>query len=162
MFPQAVPRLVFGLGLLWAWINIPVPIYGTLWLLGIAYFTVFLPLGLRTLSGVVMQVDRSLEECGRVCGAGWWYQMRTISLPLLRPGIAAAWLLIFIASIRELGASVFLMSPQSKVISPAIINAWLSSGSELSAAMAMLLTVTMFAAVIVLFTVARSFVRTET
>jgi iron(III) transport system permease protein len=161
MFPQAVPRLVFGLGLLWAWINIPIPIYGTLWLLGIAYFTVLLPLGLRTLAGVVLQVDKSLEECARVCGAGWMHQMRTISLPLLRPGIAAAWLLIFIASIRELGASLFLMSPQSKVISPAIINAWLSSSSELSAAMAMLLTVTIFAAVIVLFAVARTFVRTE-
>ncbi len=160
MFPQAVPRLVFGLGLLWAWINIPIPIYGTLWLLGIAYFTVFLPLGLRTLAGVVLQVDRSLEECARVCGAGWMHQMRTISLPLLRPGIAAAWLLIFIASIRELGASLFLMSPQSKVISPAIINAWLSSSSELSAAMAMLLTATIFAAVIMLFAVARTFVRT--
>jgi iron(III) transport system permease protein len=157
MFPQAVPRLVFGLGLLWAWINIPIPIYGTLWLLGIAYFTVFLPLGLRTMAGVVMQVDRSLEECARVCGASWVHQMRTVSLPLLRPGIAAAWLLIFIASVRELGASVFLMGPQSKVISPAIINAWLSSSSELSAAMAMILTATVFTAVILLFTVARRF-----
>ncbi|HVY14945.1 MAG TPA: iron ABC transporter permease [Rhodopila sp.] len=161
MFPQAVPRLVFGLGLLWAWINIPIPIYGTLWLLGIAYFTVFLPLGLRTLAGVVLQVDRSLEECACVCGAGWMHRMRTVSLPLLRPGIAAAWLLIFIASIRELGASIFLMGPQSKVISPAIINAWLSASSELSAAMAMLLTATIFIAVIVLFGVARTFVRTD-
>ncbi len=160
MFPQAVPRLVFGLGLLWAWINIPIPIYGTLWLLGIAYFTVFLPLGLRTLAGVVLQVDRSLEECARVCGASWTHQMRTVSLPLLRPGIAAAWLLIFIASIRELGASIFLMGPQSKVISPAIINAWLSSSSELSAAMAMLLTATVFAAVLLLFAVARTLSRT--
>ena len=155
MFPQAVPRLIFGLGLLWAWINIPIPIYGTLWLLGIAYFTVFLPLGLRTMAGVVLQIDRSLEECARVCGASWTHQMRTVSLPLLRPGIAAAWLLIFIASIRELGASVFLMGPQSKVISPAIINAWLTSSSELSAAMAMILTSTVFVAVIILFAVAR-------
>ena len=157
MFPQAVPRLVFGLGLLWAWINIPVPIYGTLWLLGIAYFTVFLPLGLRTMAGVVMQVDRSLEECARVCGASWMQQMRTVSLPLLRPGIAAAWLLIFIASIRELGASIFLMGPNSKVIAPAIINAWLSSSSELSAAMALLLTATVFAAVGLLLALARRF-----
>lgn len=161
MFPQAVPRLVFGLGLLWAWINIPIPIYGTLWLLGIAYFTVFLPLGLRTMAGVILQVDRSLEECARVCGASWAHQMRTVSLPLLRPGIAAAWLLVFIASIRELGASVFLMGPQSKVISPAIINAWLSSSSELSAAMAMLLTSVVFAGVLLLFAVARGLVRAE-
>ena len=114
MFPQAVPRLVFGLGLLWAWINLPIPIYGTLWLLALAYFTVFLPLGLRTIAGVVLQVDPSLEECARVCGAPWAYQMRTVTLPLLRPGMVAAWLLIFIASVRELGVSIFLMGPNSR------------------------------------------------
>ncbi len=85
MFPQAVPRMVFGLGLLWAWINLPIPIYGTLWLLGIAYITVFLPLGMRTLAGVMLQVDRSLEECAQVCGASWLRRMRTITMPLLRP-----------------------------------------------------------------------------
>jgi iron(III) transport system permease protein len=155
MVPQAVPRLVFGLGLLWAWINIPIPIYGTLWLLGIAYFTVFMPLGLRTIAGVVMQVDKSLEECARVCGAAWTYQMRTITLPLLRPGLIAAWLLIFIASVRELGVSVFLMGPNSKVVAPAIVNSWLSSSSELSAAMALMQTVMVFIAVAILFRVAR-------
>jgi iron(III) transport system permease protein len=156
MVPQAVPRLVFGLGLLWAWINIPIPIYGTLWLLALAYFTVFLPLGLRTIAGVVLQVDRSLEECARVCGASWGYQMRTVSLPLLRPGLAAAWLLIFIASVRELGVSIFLMGPNSKVIAPAIVNSWLSSSSELSAAMALLQTAMVFIAVAILFRAARS------
>ena len=62
MFPQAVPRLVFAFGMLWAWLVFPIPIYGTLWLLLIAYLTVFLPLGLRTISGVILQIDRSLEE----------------------------------------------------------------------------------------------------
>jgi iron(III) transport system permease protein len=114
------------------------------------------------MAGVVLQIDRSLEECARVCGASWMHQMRTVSLPLLRPGIAAAWLLIFIASIRELGASVFLVGPQSKVISPSIINAWLSSSSELSAAMAMILTATVFVAVILLFSVARKLTGTLT
>ncbi len=155
MVPAAVPRLVFGLGLLWAWINIPIPIYGTLWLLGIAYFTVFMPLGLRTMAGVVLQVDKSLEECARVCGAGWGYQMRTVTLPLLRPGLIAAWLLIFISSVRELGASVFLMGPHSKVIAPSIVNSWLTASSELSAAMALIQTVMVFVAVAIMFRVAR-------
>jgi iron(III) transport system permease protein len=155
MFPQAVPRLVFGLGLLWAWINLPIPIYGTLWLLGLAYFTVFLPLGLRTIASVVLQVDPSLEECARVCGAPWIYQMRTVTLPLLRPGMVAAWLLIFIASVRELGVSIFLMGPNSKVIAPAIVNSWLSSSSELSAAMALIQTATVFVAVAIMFSLAR-------
>ncbi|MEO9190624.1 MAG: iron ABC transporter permease, partial [Acetobacteraceae bacterium] len=79
MLPQAVPRLVFGLGLLWAWINIPIPLYGTLWLMGIAYFTVFIPLGLRTLAGVVLQIDPTLDECAQVCGASWGHRMRTVS-----------------------------------------------------------------------------------
>jgi iron(III) transport system permease protein len=156
MFPQAVPRLVFGLGLLWAWLTIPIPIYGTLWLLGIAYLTVFLPLGMRTMAGVVLQVDRGLEECARVCGASWAYQMRTVTLPLLRPGMIAAWLLIFIAGVRELGVSVFLMGPNAKVIAPSIVNSWLSSSSELSAAMALLQTITVFIAVAILFAVVRS------
>lgn len=155
MLPQAVPRLVFGLGLLWAWIEIPIPIYGTLWLLGLAYFTVFIPLGLRTLAGVVLQIDRSLDECAQVCGATWGHRMRTVSLPLMRPGLAAAWLLIFIASVRELGVSIFLMGPNSKVIAPAIANAWLSSSSELSSAMALIQTGMVFVAMIVLFRATR-------
>ncbi len=155
MFPQAVPRLVFGLALLWAWINMPVSIYGTLWLLAIAYLTVMLPLGVRTLAGVVLQIDKSLEECARVCGAGWLYQMRTVTLPLLKPGILAAWLLIFMACVRELGVSVFLMGPNAKVIAPSIVAAFASSGTELTAAMALIQTATVIVALMILFRLSR-------
>lgn len=155
MFPQAVPRLVFGLALLWAWINMPIPIYGTLWLLALAYFTVMLPIGVRTLAGVVLQIDKSLEECARVCGAGWGYQLRTITLPLLKPGVIAAWLLIFMACVRELGVSVFLMGPNAKVIAPSIVSAFASSGVELTAAMALIQTFTVIVALIILFRLTR-------
>jgi iron(III) transport system permease protein len=155
MFPQAVPRLVFGLALLWAWLNIPIGIYGTLWLLALAYFTVMLPLGVRTLAGVVLQIDKSLEECARVCGASWGYQMRTVTLPLLKPGILAAWLLIFMACVRELGASAFLMGPNAKVIAPSIVNAFATSGTELTAAMALIQTFTVIVALVILFRLTR-------
>ncbi|HEX2885990.1 iron ABC transporter permease [Vineibacter terrae] len=159
MFPQAVPRMVFGLALLWAWLNMPVPLYGTLWLLALAYFTVMLPLGVRSLAGVVLQIDKSLEECARVCGAGWGYQMRTVTLPLLKPGILAAWLLIFMACVRELGASVFLMGPNAKVIAPSIVSAWASSGTELTAAMALIQTFTVVVALVILFRLTRGVTR---
>ena len=159
MFPQAVPRLVFGLALLWAWLNIPVPIYGTLWLLALAYFTVMMPLGVRTLAGVVLQIDKSLEECARVCGAGWVYQMRSVTLPLLKPGIIAAWLLIFMACVRELGVSVFLMGPNAKVIAPSIVSAYASSGTELTAAMALNQTFTVIVALVILFRLTRGMTR---
>ncbi|MDR3534099.1 MAG: iron ABC transporter permease [Rhodopila sp.] len=140
MFPQAVPRLVFAFGMMWAWLVFPIPIYGTLWLLLIAYLTVFLPLGVRTISSVLLQLDKSLEECGEVCGASWGYRMRTITMPLLRPGLLAAWMLLFIASVRELGASILLMGPHSQVLTPAIVDAWFGSSSELTAAMALIQT----------------------
>jgi len=159
MFPQAVPRLVFGLALLWAWLNIPIPIYGTLWLLAIAYLTVMLPLGVRTIAGVVLQIDKSLEECARVCGAGWLYQMRTVTMPLLKPGLLAAWLLIFMACVRELGTSVLLMGPNAKVIAPSIVNAFASSGTELTAAMALIQTATVVVALIILFRLSRGATR---
>src|SRR5215467_1446260 len=159
MFPQAVPRLVFGLALLWAWLNMPIPIYGTLWLLALAYFTVMLPIGVRTLAGVVLQVDKSLEECARVCGAGWLHQLRTITLPLLKPGVIAAWLLIFMACVRELGVSVFLMGPNAKVIAPSIVSAFASSGIELTAAMALIQTFTVVVALMILFRLTRGMTR---
>jgi iron(III) transport system permease protein len=159
MFPQSVPRMVFGLALLTAWLNIPIPLYGTLWVLAIAYFTVLMPLGVRTLSGVVLQIEKSLEECAQVCGAGWGYRMKTITLPLLRPGLVAAWLLIFIASVREIGVSIYLMGPNSKVIAPAIVSSWSSSGTELTAAMAMIQTTAVLLAVVALLCVTGKYVK---
>jgi iron(III) transport system permease protein len=155
MFPQAVPRLVFAFGMMWAWLVFPLPIYGTLWLLLIAYVTVFLPLGLRTISGVILQIDRALEESAQMCGATWGYRLRTVTMPLLKPGLVAAWLLLFIASVRELGASILLMGPKSKVITPAIVESWFSTSTELAAAMALLQTLAVAVALVIMFAVAR-------
>ena len=159
MFPQAVPRLVFAFGMLWAWLVFPIPIYGTLWLLLIAYLTVFMPLGIRTISGVMLQIDRTLEESAQMCGASWGYRLRTVTMPLLRPGLIAAALLLFIASVRELGASILLMGPKAKVITPAIVEAWFSTSTELTAAMALLQTLAVALALAFLFAVARRALR---
>jgi iron(III) transport system permease protein len=155
MFPQAVPRLVFAFGLMWAWVVFPIPIYGTLWLLLIAYLTVFLPLGVRTIAGVMLQIDKSLEECAQMCGASWPFRVRTVTIPLLMPGLVAAWLLLFIASIRELGASILLMGPHSKVITPSIVESWFGTSSELTAALALIQTLVVAVAMIVLVAITR-------
>ncbi len=155
MFPQAVPRLVFAFGMMWAWVVFPIPIYGTLWLLLIAYVTVFLPLGVRTIASVMMQIDKSLEECAQMCGASWTFRTRTVTVPLLIPGLVAAWLLLFIASVRELGASILLMGPHSKVITPAIVESWFGTSSELTATLALVQTLVVAAAMVVLVAVTR-------
>jgi iron(III) transport system permease protein len=155
MFPQAVPRLVFAFGMMWAWLVFPIPIYGTLWLLLIAYLTVFLPLGVRTIAGVMLQIDKSLEECAQMCGASWAFRTRTVTVPLLVPGLIAAWLLLFIASVRELGASILLMGPHSKVITPSIVESWFGTSSELTATLALIQTLVVAIAMIVLVAVTR-------
>ncbi|MGC1694104.1 MAG: iron ABC transporter permease [Pseudolabrys sp.] len=155
MFPQAVPRLVFAFGMMWAWLVFPIPIYGTLWLLLIAYLTVFLPLGVRTIAGVMLQIDKSLEECAQMCGASWTFRTRTVTIPLLWPGLIAAWVLLFIASVRELGASILLMGPNSKVITPSIVESWFGTASELTATLALIQTLVVAAAMVVLVAVTR-------
>jgi len=155
MFPQAVPRLVFAFGMMWAWIVFPIPIYGTLWLLLIAYLTVFLPLGVRTISGVMLQIDKSLEECAQMCGAPWGYRIRTVTMPLLCPGLLAAWLLLFIASVRELGASILLMGPNAKVVTPTIVESWFATSAELTAAMALIQTLVIAVAMVVFLALTR-------
>lgn len=155
MFPQAVPRLVFAFGMMWAWVVFPIPIYGTLWLLLIAYVTVFLSLGVRTIASVMLQIDKSLEECAQMCGASWTFRTRTVTVPLLIPGLVAAWLLLFIASVRELGASILLMGPHSKVITPAIVESWFGTSSELTATLALVQTLVVAAAMVVLVLVTR-------
>ena len=89
--PPVKPRHPLGLptGSVRAFLTFMV--LGTFWVLLIAYLTVFLPLGVRAISGVIMQIDKSLDECGQVCGASWGYRLRSITMPLLKPGLLAAW-----------------------------------------------------------------------
>ena len=156
MMPVAVPRLVFAFGLLWAWLQFPGKMYGTLWILWLAYLTVFLPLGVRTIASVVLQLDKSLEEAAKVTGAGRLYMIRTITAPLLKPGLIAAWLLMFIVSVRELGASILLVGPDSRVISPSIVEAFQLSGREQAATLAVIQLVVVLGALLLMMRFTRA------
>lgn len=128
MVPQAVPRLILAVGLLWAFLWLPLKLYGTLTAVLVGYVIVFLPLAYRAMSGAVVQVDSSLEEAAAVIGAGWTRIMRTVTLPLLAPALFAAWLLLFMTSVREVATSIFLTSSGTRVLGPAIYNFWASGG----------------------------------
>jgi iron(III) transport system permease protein len=121
MFPITMPAIVFAVALLWTWIKVPY-LYGTIWLLLIAYITVFMPFGIRSISATIVQIDKSLEECAQVVGASWFHTLRTITFPLLKPGIIAGWSLLFIMFSRELSSSVLLCSSRSTVMSVELYN----------------------------------------
>jgi iron(III) transport system permease protein len=122
--PLTIPGLVLGVALLVVYVRIPIGIYGTLWILLIAYMTRFLPYGMRYSSTSMFQIGRELEESAQMSGAGWWHTFRRVLLPLLWPGLLAGWIYIVIVSFRELGASVLLYSPGKEVLSIVIWEQW--------------------------------------
>ena len=143
MFPIAIPGVIFALALLWTWISVPY-IYGTIWLLLICYITVYMPYGIRSTSATLIQLDKSMEECSQICGSSWLHTIRTITIPLLKPGIIAGWTLLFIIFSRELISSVFLSTSKSVVISVAMYDLYFQGVWGKLAAMSMIQTVITF------------------
>jgi iron(III) transport system permease protein len=124
--PVAIPHSVVGLAFLWAWLLIPTivplpfPVYGTGLILLMLYVALFIPYAARAANSALLQVDKSLEESARVLGASWPVMVRRISLPLLRPGLLTAAVVVFYHAVRELPASMLVVSPGNEVIATAI------------------------------------------
>ncbi len=124
MLPVAVPSLLIGMGILWAWIMLPLPIYGTLTILVLAYVARFLPQGYRSVSSTITQVHPDLEGSAIVAGASRGYAIWSILMPLILPGIASTMLLLLILSMRELSTSIFLFTSETRVLAIVIYEQW--------------------------------------
>jgi len=116
--PMVVPGLVMGVALSFVYLRNPLPwqIYGTIWILMIAYSTRFMPYGMRYAVPSLTQISPELEESAHVAGATWWQINRRILIPLMIPGLLAGWIYIVITSIRELSSSLLLYSPSNEVL----------------------------------------------
>ncbi|MDQ1618692.1 MAG: iron(III) transport system permease protein [Actinomycetota bacterium] len=115
--PLVIPGLVLGLALSFVYLRSPIPIYGTLFILLIAYCTRYLPYGMRYAVTSMHQISSELEESAQVSGASWWQTFRRVLLPLLSPGLVAGWIYILVVSFRELSSSILLYSPGNEVLS---------------------------------------------
>ena len=124
MLPVALPSLVMGLGILWTWIALPLPVYGTLAIIVIAFLTRFLPQGYRAVASSIGQVHDDLEHAAMVAGAGRATAVRTITLPLIRSGVAASAFLMLVLGMRELTASLFLYTTNTRLLSIVIFEAY--------------------------------------
>jgi len=120
--PWAFPGTALAIGLLWTYVYVPLPIYGTLWILMIGYITRFLPYGLRTMTSTIVQLHDDLQQASMVCGASFMTTFRRILLPLLRPGFIAGWILLATIYLREFSTSIFLYSPGSEPLGPLLYH----------------------------------------
>jgi len=148
VMPIGIPGIVMGLAMIWAYIT--VPIWGTLWVVIVAYATLFMPYGVRALGANIVQIHPELEESSRVHGGSWFRTLRLVMLPLLRPGIYSTWILLFIIFIREISAAVLLTTTNTRLFPVLIFEQWSAGAFNIMCAGALLLTVIMFA-VIMLF-----------
>jgi iron(III) transport system permease protein len=139
--PVAIPGLVVGVAYLWAWIGIPGGLYGTIWILALAFIARFMPDTVKSLSTSFLQIHRELEEAAWVCGKGMLGTIRTIVLPLARPGVIASMTLLFVLAIRELGSSLFLYTSNTMVMSVLLLDYYEGGNLGKTAAFSLVQTV---------------------
>ena len=139
--PVAIPGLVVGVAYLWAWIGIPGGLYGTIWILALAFIARFMPDTVKALSTSFMQIHRELEEAAWVCGKGTLATIASIVLPLARPGVIASMTLLFVLSIRELGSSLFLYTSDTMVMSVLLLDYYEGGNIGKTAAFSLVQTV---------------------
>ena len=120
--PIAIPGIVLGVGLFLAYTRGPVVLYGTLWILLLAYVTIELPAAYQQLQAAFRALAPELEEAGRVLGASRLRTLRDITAPLLGPSLVATWCFVFVAVVRELSAAVILFTSETKVLSVLIFD----------------------------------------
>ena len=116
--PVGFPGIVLGMGILVVYIK--TPIYGTLWILLLGYVTRFFPYGQRNVASVMLAISEELEQSSRLAGASWATTLKRITIPLLKPGIFAGWLLMFLIFIRELSISIVLFTAGTETLSTGI------------------------------------------
>ncbi|HKU94916.1 MAG TPA: iron ABC transporter permease [Vineibacter sp.] len=138
--PVAIPGLVIGVAYLWAWIGLPGGLYGTIWILALAFVARFMPDTVKALSTSFLQIHKELEEAAWICGKSLLGTIRTIVLPLASPGVIAAMTLLFVLAIRELGSSLFLYTSDTMVMAVLLLDYYEGGNTGKTAAFSLVQT----------------------
>jgi iron(III) transport system permease protein len=149
LIPLGLPGIVVAVALIQFWLAMPLALYGTLTILLLAYVGRYVPLGVRAANSSLRQIDPSLEESAQILGASWMTTMREVTLPLIRPGLFAGWLLVFVPVVQELSASILLFSSSSITLAVAVYNLYETGYIEPVAALAIINMIIIGAAILV-------------
>lgn len=139
--PYAVPHTVIAIAVILAWSRPPVSLYGTFWIILVAYLAVYIPFAVRTTNATLQQIHNSLEEAARVSGATFGQRLRHVILPLSRPGMTAGWILVFMPALRELTISILLYAHGTETIGVVVFNLQDAGYREVAAALACIVIV---------------------
>ncbi len=137
--PLAIPGVVLAVGLMWTYIALPVPIYGTIWILLIAYVVRHLPAGSRFVAGSMDQIDQDLVESASVCGARLPTVFRRIAAPLVKPAVVAGWVYGVLFLMREFTSAAFLSRTGTEVLPMVVFDFWGNGYTAPTCALAILM-----------------------
>lgn len=126
--PTVMPALVLAVGFVWTYIWLPIPIYGTIWILVLAYITRYYGYGIRQARAAFVQISDELSEAARMTGASPLRAFRDVMLPILRPAILSIWTMLFIFFFMEVSVTIMLYNPQTKTL-PILLWESLSAGN---------------------------------
>lgn len=129
--PSGISGTALAMGLIFMYLSKPLNqlhLYGTIWLLLVAYVTRMLPSGVRYCQSALIQINTELEEASRISGASWGRTMRKVTIPLARTGMLYAWILTFVMAFPELSSSVMLRNAGTDVVATAILDLWDGAG----------------------------------
>ncbi len=146
--PIAIPGIVLGVGLFLAYTRGPIVLYGTLWILLLAYLTIELPAAYQQLQSAFRSLSPELEEASRILGASRLRMLRDVTAPLLGPSLIATWCFIFVAVVRELSAAVILFTSETKVLSVLIFD--LKESGDLAAIAVLGLTMLVLTSIVII------------
>jgi iron(III) transport system permease protein len=140
LVPRAVPGLLAGLAFLWVFLFFPplAPLRSTIFSVWLAYTVVWLAYGMRLVSSSLLQVGPELEEAARSTGATRGQVTRDVTLPLIRFGLLASWLLVFMLFEREYSTGVYLLGPGTEVIGSLLVSLWSTGGADMVAALSLI------------------------
>jgi iron(III) transport system permease protein len=124
MLPLVFPGIVMGIAILKMYLAIPLPVYGTIWILVLAFVARYLPYGVRFSHSALLSLHRELEEGAMASGASWFQMVRHVVVPLIMPALLAGWIYIFLITFRELSIALLLYSPGSQVVAVKIWELW--------------------------------------
>ncbi len=122
--PIAIPSVVLGATFFWFYLIVPLPIIGTLLIIGLAYLTKYMPVALRFVSASMMQIHPELDEAAEVAGVSWARNFFKVMLPLLKPGLLAAWFWVMVHAYRELTVALMLARSQNRTAAVVIFDLW--------------------------------------
>jgi iron(III) transport system permease protein len=132
--PLVFPGVVMSLGVLMAYLRLPVPVYGTVWILVLAYIPTFAPFAMRYLAPALLHIHRDLEDSAYMSGAPPLATFQRVLAPLLRPALVGAWIFVFMVSVRELSVAALLYTPHSPVVATQMLDMWTNgNANQLSA-----------------------------